>query len=225
MKKVILTATRLVTLLLCLAFIFLSCDGVSKKQTENENSNSKTIDYMHVKDKSFEELFRLVEADNIKSTLAELMVQEEHTVITAGTDSLFNSMAASWEAMARYFQKPTTFCLLGAKRYTLELIEKHQSYTMSFFPDQFEGEVYAFGSKSGRDSNKMKETKLTYVKTPSGNITYREARVVIECQLLEITTVQPDDFYTEEAITFVEKDGGDYHKLVFGTITKIWVRK
>jgi len=225
MKKVILSATWLVALLLYPSFIFPSCNGVSPKKTVNINTNSNTIDYMNVKDKSFEKLFRLVEPDEIKNTLAELMVQEEYTVITAGTDSLFNSMAASWEAMARYFQKPTTFCLLGAKRYTLELIKKHQSYTMSFFPDQFKGDVFAFGSKSGRDSNKMKETKLTYVKTPSGNITYKEARVVIECQLFEITTVHPNDFYTEEARNFVEKDANDYHKLVFGTITNIWVRK
>lgn len=228
MKKIILFATWVAILLLCPVIIFISCSEVPKKQAVNKETNSKTIDYMNVKDKSFEELFKPVKPEEITNTLAELMVQEENTVITAGTDSLFNSMAASWEGMARYFQKPTTFCLLGSKRYTLEFIKKHQSYTMSFFADQFEGDVFAFGSKSGRDSNKMKETKLTYVKTPSGNITYKEARVVIECKLFEITTVHPNDFYTAESRTFVEeayKDGKDYHKLVFGTITNIWVRK
>ena len=95
-KKVNLSATWLATLLLCPIFIFISCNGVSKKQVVNKETNSKTIDYMNVKDKSFDELFKQVKPEEINNTLAQLMVQEEYTVITAGTDSLFNSMPASW---------------------------------------------------------------------------------------------------------------------------------
>lgn len=52
--------------------------------------------------------------------------------------------------------------------------------------------------------------------------------IFIECRLFEITTVHPDDFYVEEGRAFVEnayKEADDYHKLVFGTITNVWVRK
>ncbi len=213
-------------ILLCTIAVFAACNNTSQKQTANENTNSTTV--MNVKDKSFEELFTKVDSAEVKETLSKLMVQKDHTVITAGTDSNFNSMVASWEVLGRYFEKPTTFCLLGANRYTLEFIRKQQTYTMSFFPEQFTADVMAFGTKSGRDSDKMKETKLTYVKTPSGTITYKEATVVIECRLFEITSVYPGDFYTEDGKTFVEdalKEANDYHKLVFGTITNVWIRK
>ncbi len=218
MKKLLLS--------LCTIAVFISCDGGAQKQTSNENANKK-ID-MNVKDKSFDELFEQVKEADVKETLAGLMVQEEHTVLTAGTESKFNSMPASWEALGRYFQKPGTLCLLGANRYTLEFIRQQKSYTMSFLPEQFRSDVMALGRQSGRDSDKMKETRLTYAKTPSGNITYKEARVVIECQLFEITTVHPEDFYTEDGRKFVEdalNEASDYHKLVFGTITHVWVRK
>jgi flavin reductase (DIM6/NTAB) family NADH-FMN oxidoreductase RutF len=208
--------------------MLLACTGTSGKQAIKEEANASPIDYMNVKDKSFEELFRLVEPDEVKKNLTELMVEEDNTVLTAGSESHYNSMAASWEAMFRYFREPKTFCFLGAKRYTLELIRKHQSYTMSFMPEQYQSEMFAFGAKSGRDSDKMKETKLTAVSTPSGNMTYKEARVVIECRLFEITSTHPDDFYTEDGKNFVENgynEGNDYHKLVFGTVTNVWVRK
>ncbi len=187
-----------VVMSLCMIAVFASCDGASKKQETNKNENSNPTIDMHVKDKSFDELFKPVNPAEIRETLSKLMVQEDHTVITAGTESLYNSMAASWEVLGRYFSEPTTLCLLGANRYTLEFIRKEQAYTMSFFPTQYNDDVMAFGRRSGRDSGKMKESKLTHVVTPSGNITYKEANVVIECDLFEVTTVHPDDFYTEK---------------------------
>lgn len=215
-------------LILCAVFMLTSCDGRLKKQAVNEVVNSNTTQQMGVKDRTFEDLFSRVDSAQVRTILARLMASEDHTVITAGTDSLYNSMAASWEALGRYFEKPTTFSLLGANRYTLEFIRKQQTYTMSFFSDQYNGDVFAFGRKSGRNSDKMKETKLTHVQTPAGNITYKEANVIIECRLFEITTVNPNDFYTKDGKDFVEaahNDTTDYHKLVFGTITNIWVRK
>src|SRR5690606_26018691 len=152
------------------------------------------------------------------------LVGKDYSVITAGSDSLYNSMTASWGGWGQLFEVPVTWCFLNASRYTLEFIKKEQSYTMTYFPDQFKDQVIAFGSKSGRNSDKMKETTLTYVKTPSGNITYKEAKLIIECKLVEITETNPKDFYSEKGKEFVEKgkkdgNGKEYHKLVFGDIT------
>ncbi len=215
-------------ILLCTIAVFTACNNTSQQQQANESNNTNTVIDMNIKDKSFEELFTKVDNSEIRKTLSKLMSKEDHTVITAGTDEHYNSMAASWEALGHYFEKPTTLCLLGAGRYTLEFIKEQQTYTMSFFPGQFKGDVMAFGTKSGRNSDMMKETKLTHVLTPSGNSTYKEANVVIECRLFEITTVNPTDFYDEDGKKFVEdalKEANDYHKLVFGTVTNIWVRK
>ncbi len=220
MKKIIILLSAIV--------VFASCNNAPQKQPTNESTNPVKTTDMNVKDKSFDELFTKVDSSEIIKTLATLMVEEDHTVITAGTESLFNSMVASWEALGRYFRQPTTFCLLGANRYTLEFIKEQQSYTMSFFAEGFEDDVMQFGIKSGRNSDKMKDTKLTSILTPSGNPTYKEANIIIECRLFEITTVNPNDFYTEAGKKFVENgfnEAKDYHKLVFGTITNVWIRK
>jgi len=209
-------------------FMFTSCNEMSQKQTFNQDINSGQIDKMSLQNKTFEEIFTQVESNAVRKTLSGYVTEEDYTVITAGTESKFNSMAASWEFLGHYFEKPMTFCLLGAERYTLEFIKEHQTYTMTLLPKQFRSDLYAFGSKSGRNSDKMKETNLSYVKTPSGNITYKEAKVVIECKLFEMTTVNSADFYDSDAKNFAEngrRTGGDYHKLVFGMVTNVWVRK
>ncbi len=203
---------------LCSVAVLIACDGTVNNKINNNTMNTP----------SFEELYRQVDSAKIRSYLSSLVTHEDHTVITAGTDSAFNSMTASWEVMGHYFEKPTTFSLLGAKRYTLEFILERQTYTLSFFPPDFIADVMAFGTRSGRDSDKMATTKLTAISTPSGNITYKEANAVIECKLFEITTVHPNDFYDEAGRKFIEdalNGANDYHKLVFGTITNVWIKR
>ncbi len=97
------------------------------------------------------------------------------------------------------FKKPTTWCLIRADRYTLEMIQKEQTYTMSYFPEEYKKHMLFLGSKSGRDSKKMKEVELTNVQTPSGDMSFKEAKLIIECRLTQITTPHPDDFYAQEA--------------------------
>ncbi|GHT13003.1 hypothetical protein FACS189426_17260 [Bacteroidia bacterium] len=211
---------------LCVLFLF-SCGNQSQKNENAEQNVEQKVDSENVKGMSFDELFTNIPANELTDNVFKL-VGEDITVITAGDASHFNSMAASWGGLGILFNKPTTWCFLRSNRYTLELIEKEQTYTMTYFPDEYKGQVYFLGSKSGRDTDKMKEITLTPVQTPDGNTTYKEARLILECKLTELTTVSPDDFQTEEGKNFVVdayKETKGYHKMVFGEITNIWVRK
>jgi flavin reductase (DIM6/NTAB) family NADH-FMN oxidoreductase RutF len=137
-------------------------------------------------------------------------------------------MIASWGGWGTLFEKPVTWCFLEARRYTLEFIKKDLTYTMSYFDNEYKEEILSFGKQSGRNSDKMKNTKLTAVQTPAGNMTYKEAKIIIECKLFEVTTVSPDDFQDDDARKFIvnrHAEAKDYHKIVFGVITNVWVRK
>ncbi|HEX7482311.1 MAG TPA: hypothetical protein VF350_02445, partial [Candidatus Bathyarchaeia archaeon] len=115
-----------------------------------------------------------------------------------------------------------------ADRYTLEMIQKEQTYTMSYFPNEYKEQILFLGSKSGRDSEKMKEVELTSVQTPCGDMSFKEARLIIECKLTALTTANPNDFYTQEAKDYINeayKEESYYRKYVFGEITHVWVKK
>lgn len=221
MKKILLS--------LFASLFLISCTGKVKEAATTESINLTQDSLVDVKDKSFDDLFKKAEPTELKDNVFKL-VGQDYTVITAGTDSLYNSMTASYGGWGQLFELPVTWCFLNASRYTLEFIKKEQTYTMSYFPDKYKEQVLFFGSKSGRASEKMKENVLTSVKTPSGNITYKEARLIIECKLVSVTETNPKDFYTEKGKAFVEKglkdgNGKEYHKLVFGEITNVWVKK
>ena len=187
----------------------------------------KTVNHIDIKEMNFDQLFNQISPEEISDNVFTL-AGKDFTVITAGKGDHYNSMTASGGGFGVLIKKPTTWCILQANRYTLELIQKEQVYTLSYFSNEHRKQMFFLGSKSGRDSEKMKEVELTSIQTPSGNTSFKEARLIIECKLTEITTANPDDFYSQEAKDFIKeayKETADYRKLVFGEITHVWVNK
>ena len=59
----------------------------------------------------------------------------------------------------------------------------------------------------------MKEVELTSVQTPSGDMSFKEARLIIECKLTELTTPNPNDFCTQEAKDYIDEAYKDANEL------------
>lgn len=208
--------------------LFSGCSGSNRQaDTGQEEKTAQQMTREQIQAASFDDLFKKIDPTEIPEDVFTL-VNKDFTVLTGGNPEHYNSMLASWGGWGTLFDKPVTWCFLRANRYTLELIRKDLTYTMSYFDNEYKEDIMPFGTQSGRNSNKMKETKLAAVQTPAGNMTYKEAKLIIECKLFEITTVSPDDFQTEDFRTFVtdaHAEAKDYHKIVFGEITGVWVRK
>ncbi len=215
------------TSLLAVIGLSLFASSVFVGCKEDVGKNNTVLSSENIKSRSFSELFKTVDVKNIPGDVFTL-ISKDYAVLTAGNPSHYNSMVAGWGGWGTLFSKPTTFLMLRSNRYTLELMRKEQKYTMAFFGNEYKDDVISFGKQSGRDSDeKMKNTKLTAVETPSGNMAFKEAKLIIECKLVQVTTVSPDDFYTEESQKFVidaHAETGDYHKVVFGEITNVWVQ-
>ena len=187
----------------------------------------KTTKPINIEEINFDQLFKQISPEEISDSVFTL-VGKDFFAITAGKSDQYNSMIGSGGGMGMLFKKPTTWCVLRADRYTLELIQKEQTYTMSYFPNEYKERMLFLGSQSGRDSEKMKEVELTRVQTPSGDMSFKEARLILECKLTQITTPDPNDFCTQEAKDYLNeayKDATDYRQYVFGEITHVWVNR
>ena len=131
--------------------------------------------------------------------------------------------------MVLLFRKPMTMLIFPSNRYTLERITDEKKYTLSYFSDEYREQVMFLGSKSGRDSDKMREVALTAMSTPHGNMSFQEARLILECMLTQITMPEfPDDFYAQDALDYLREpyeDPGEHRKYVFGEIIAVWTKK
>jgi flavin reductase (DIM6/NTAB) family NADH-FMN oxidoreductase RutF len=175
----------------------------------------------------FDLLFNEISPEDVSDNVFTLVGKDSYAV-TAGNKEQYNSMVGSGGGMGLLFRKPGTWCVFQQGHYTLELILKEQKYTISYFPSEYKKQMMFLGSKTGRASNKMKEVALTSIQTTSGNISFKEARLILECKLVQVTTPNYNDFYTQEAKDWVNemyKDPNEVRKYVFGEITHVWTKK
>jgi len=138
------------------------------------------------------------------------LLGEDWMIITAGTPEKYNSMTAAWGGYG-IWKKPVAFILVNPSRYTFQFVEKEEHFTLSFYDPAKYREVLEkiFGGKSGRDTDKVKESGFTPLPTHPG-VAYAEARMIIVCRKVFSANTDPE---------------GKSHKLFFGEILSVWVRK
>ncbi|MDR2824445.1 MAG: flavin reductase family protein [Prevotellaceae bacterium] len=214
-------------LIFSIIFAGFACTKATQKQAKDLENQRQAISYEGIADRSFSELFTEIKPKELVESPITL-ASRNNIVITAGNVTDYNSMVAGDGGVGVLMGKAVTFCGLRGNRYTLEVLLKDSIYTFSVFDERFRADFMKFGEKSGRDSQKMKETALTAVSTPSGLMTFKEARLVIECQLAQTHTINPNELYATKNKQFfvdAQKEVGSWHKIVFGDITHVWVRK
>jgi flavin reductase (DIM6/NTAB) family NADH-FMN oxidoreductase RutF len=181
----------------------------------------------NLKAQNFEELFKEIAPEELIDNVFKL-VGKDFFIVTAGKADNYNSMVGSGGGFGVLFRKPTAWCILLGTRYTLELMQKAQTYTLSYFPSEYKEKMMYFGKQTGRDTDKMKHSPLTGVQTLSGNMTFKEARLVFECKLTQVAIANTEDYLSKIDREYIEKaiaEDGERRRYVFGEITKIWERK
>jgi len=195
------------------------------KSEKNAQEIKTALSREEIKLRSFFDLFKSIDIEDISESVFNLII-EDHAVLTAGNPSHFNSMLANWK-WGILFHKPVVYSFINPKRYTLELMRKEQKFTLSYFNCEFQDDILLFGKMSARHhEEKMKNTKLTSIQTPTGNMAFKEAKLIIECDLVHFTDVPPDFLFKNENKKFAANaclsDTNDYHNIVYGAITNVW---
>jgi len=145
------------------------------------------------------------------------LIGDDWVLITAGSIQSYNTMTASWGFMGILWNKPVATCFIRPQRYTLGFIEGSDYFTLSFFSDEYRHILSFCGSRSRRDHDKAKETGLIPVNTERGNVTFLQARLVLECRKLYTDNIKEDNFVVKELIS-KNYPGKDFHKFFLGEV-------
>ncbi len=153
--------------------------------------------------------------DNIFKTIGK-----DWTLVTAGTKEKYNTMTASWGSVGIMWNKPTAFTFIRPQRYTYEFLENNEYYTLSVYGEEYRKALTLCGTKSGRDTDKAKETGLTPVfdeKAPY----FEQARLVLVCRKMYAQDLNEESII-DESIKGNYKDN-DYHRMYVSEIVKVLV--
>ena len=91
------------------------------------------------------------------------LIGRDWMLITAGDERRCNTMTASWGGLGVQWNANVAVSFVRPSRYTYEFLEKGKYYTLSFFDSGYRRALQLCGSKSGRDTDKIKEAELTPV--------------------------------------------------------------
>jgi flavin reductase (DIM6/NTAB) family NADH-FMN oxidoreductase RutF len=147
------------------------------------------------------------------------MISDEWALVTASADGATNSMTVSWGGIGEIWGKDVVYIFIRPQRYTYELLEKTDVFSMSFFGGEYKKELTYFGRNSGRDVNKYEATGFSTVNLDSVECV-EQAKGNLVCKKLAFQDIDPKGFIDES----IENNyNGDYHRVYIGEIVKTYI--
>lgn len=195
-----------------------SCSNNNKTMENNQNS---------ITSNNWKSQYERVDPSSLPDNVIEL-IGREWMLITAGNKDSYNTMTASWGGMGFIWNKPSTFVFVRDSRYTYEFLQREENFTLSFFPEQYRKALTICGSKSGRDTDKVKEAGLTPMETASGLMSFQEARMIIECKKMFVQELDYENLTEQYKSKIMDESYNkepSKHQMFISEIINIWVKK
>ncbi len=145
-------------------------------------------------------------------------LKKQFVLISAGDEEKSNAMTANWGGFGILWFKEVVTIYVRPQRYTYEFTETHDKFAVTFLKPEYAKAHKVYGSKSGRDCDKEKETGLT--KTFVGGVpTYEEAEYVLVCKKLYADDIKESAFIDKECLKCYDND---YHRMYIAEILEVY---
>lgn len=147
------------------------------------------------------------------------MIGTDYLLISANDcNSNNNIMTASWGMAGILWNLPVLQIFVRPQRYTHTFLENGDKFAVCVFPEQLKKKIHSVcGSKSGRDTDKIKETGITPIKE-NGYTYFEEAEIVFFCETIYKDNIDPSGIIQSDIHNYYDND---YHTAYIGKITKI----
>lgn len=141
-------------------------------------------------------------------------------LLLSGEEQNHNSMTVGWASLGYLWKKPMAFVYVRPQRYTYEFMEKYDYFSINFFSQDYHDILQLFGTKSGREIDKMHPQKITPLNFENKTNYYKEAEMVLICRKVYIEDLKPENFVDK---TFLKNyPMNDFHRIYYGEIETIF---
>lgn len=163
-------------------------------------------------------MFKEINCKEIGDNIFRLIGDDWLLVSASAETGSCNVMTASWGMAGILWNRPVAQIFIRPTRYTMEFLESGDKFALCVFPPELKGKIHSVcGKKSGRDTDKIKETGITPI-SQNGYTYFEEARLVLLCE-----TIYKDDIKPECMIdkSIEANYDNDYHRAYIGEIKGI----
>jgi flavin reductase (DIM6/NTAB) family NADH-FMN oxidoreductase RutF len=152
---------------------------------------------------------------------------DDWMLLTSGTfddgAGEFNAMTVAWGFLGAMWRRPVAIAPVRSTRFTREFMERHDTWTLTAFPERHRPDLQILGTRSGRDGDKIGLTSLTPVAASVvAAPTWAEAVLSIECRTIYYNDIEPERMVDP---TIDEQYADDYHRMYYGEILAVQVEE
>lgn len=150
---------------------------------------------------------------------------EKGAFLTVKGDDEINTMTIGWGTIGFIWNKPIFMIAVRYSRYTYELLEKTNEFTVSLpLSRDMKKELAVCGTKSKREVDKFKECNLTaeegkVVETPI----IGECDLHYECKIVYKQAMEPG--MIDQEIREAKYSNNDFHVLYYGEIVASYIKE
>ena len=171
----------------------------------------KTIQSEQIQDNPF----KLIGKEWLLVTVCEKHTGEDGEVSTGKP----NAMTASWGGLGVLWNKSVATIYLRPSRYTKELIDKGEDFSLCVLPQKYKSALDYCGCHSGRAHDKLAACKLD-VEYMGGVPWVKQSRLVLFCKKLYAQELDPFCF-SQERVYKQNYRKDDLHTMYIAEIVKV----
>ena len=134
-----------------------------------------------------------------------------------------NTMTIGWGGFVRFFEKQLFMVPVRKSRYTYDLLQKNDAFTVSVPLEGMKAELAFAGTNSGRDLNKFQGHGLTAVPAQEVNVPIiKECGLHLECKVLFTSDLKKENVEKKMRARWYTPHENDMHTFFFGEILRCY---
>lgn len=165
--------------------------------------------------------FNVIKPTEIDENTCKL-IGKDWMLVTAQKGDAVNTMTASWGGLGVMWGKDVAFVVIRPQRYTKEFVDAGTHFSLSFFDNSYREKLSYLGKVSGRDEDKIANSKLTVLDDLAAPY-FEEAKLVLVCKKLFKQPLEESSFL-DPALSERWYPSKDYHDLYIVEIETVLKR-
>lgn len=158
---------------------------------------------------------------------------ENGVLLTTKSKGRVNTMSISWGTLGIEWNRPIFTTFVRESRFTKELLDESGEFTVNIFLNNFDKNIIGIcGTKSGRDTDKIKDLNLTLVDSEIVDVpAIKELPLTLECKVIykqkQDENAIPEEIkeknYPEDVPGDFYGSNRDYHTAYYGEIVSAYI--
>ena len=164
-----------------------------------------------------------VDFKNLSPEIFQVFLKN-NALLTAGNKECCNTMTIGWGQLGTLWNLPICTVYVRPERYTYQFMEDHDYFTVSVLAKEDREISRICGTKSGRETDKIKACGLTVQYGAGESPYFEEAELVLVCRKLYAQDMDPTAVLDDRVPKFYTEKIGNWHRIYCGEIVEAYTK-